>query len=82
MLNAHLLAQGSGTLLRVRVKEASRDMREPDPTETEMVAMSKGEYSDPIQLLFRLAILRRIILHYFERLAYYLALCSTKNQQT
>ncbi len=43
LLDAHLLAQGSGTLLRARVKEALGEMREPDPTETEMVAVSKAD---------------------------------------
>ena len=43
LLDAHLLAQGSGTLLRVRVKEALGEMREPDPTETEVVAVSKAD---------------------------------------
>lgn len=43
LLDAHLLAQGSGTLLRLRVKEALGEMREPDPTETEVVAVSKAD---------------------------------------
>lgn len=43
LLEAHLLAQGSGTLLRVRVKEALGELREPDPTETEVVAMGKAD---------------------------------------
>jgi hypothetical protein len=42
-LEAHLLAQGSGTLLRARVKEVLGEMREPDPTETEVVAVSKAD---------------------------------------
>lgn len=43
LLDAHLLAQGSGTLLRARVKEALGEMREPDPTETEVVAVGKAD---------------------------------------
>jgi len=43
MLEAHLLAQGSGTRLRQRVKEALGELREPDPTETEVVAVSKAD---------------------------------------
>jgi len=43
LLEAHLLAQGSGTLLRVRVKEALGEMREPDPTETEVLAVGKAD---------------------------------------
>jgi hypothetical protein len=43
MLEAHLLAQGSGTQLRQRVKEALGELREPDPTETEVVAVSKAD---------------------------------------
>lgn len=43
LLKAHLLTQGSGTLLRQRVKEALGEMREPDPTETEVVAVSKAD---------------------------------------
>ena len=43
LLEAHLLAQGSGTLLRARVKEALGELREPDPTETEVVAVSKAD---------------------------------------
>lgn len=43
LLDAHLLAQGSGTQLRARVKEALGEMREPDPTETEVVAVSKAD---------------------------------------
>jgi hypothetical protein len=43
LLEAHLLAQGSGTLLRQRVKEALGEMREPDPTETEVVAVGKAD---------------------------------------
>ena len=43
LLEAHLLAQGSGTLLRARVKEALGEMREPDPTETEVLAVGKAD---------------------------------------
>jgi hypothetical protein len=43
LLGAHLLAQGSSTLLRQRVKEALGELREPDPTETEMLAVSKAD---------------------------------------
>ncbi|HEX7317648.1 MAG TPA: hypothetical protein VF297_27345 [Pyrinomonadaceae bacterium] len=43
LLEAHLLAQGSGTLLRARVKEALGEAREPDPTETEVFAVSKAD---------------------------------------
>jgi hypothetical protein len=43
LLEAHLLAQGSGTLLRERVKEALGEMRGPDPTETEVIAMGKAD---------------------------------------
>jgi uncharacterized protein (DUF2164 family) len=43
LLEAHLLAQGSGTLLRARVKEALGEAREPDPTETEVVAIGKAD---------------------------------------
>jgi hypothetical protein len=43
LLEIHLLAQGSGTLLRVRVKEALGEMREPDPTETEVLAVGKAD---------------------------------------
>lgn len=43
LLDAHLLAQGSGTLLRARVKEALGEMREPDPTETEVLAVGKAD---------------------------------------
>jgi hypothetical protein len=41
LLEAHLLAQGSGTLLRRRVKEALGESPEPDPTETEVLAVGK-----------------------------------------
>lgn len=43
LLEAHLLAQGSGTLLRERVKEALGELREPDPTQTELLAVSKAD---------------------------------------
>lgn len=43
LLEAHLLAQGSGTQLRQRVKEMLGELREPDPTETEVVAVSKAD---------------------------------------
>lgn len=43
LLEAHLLAQGSGTLLRQRVKEALGELREPDPIETEVMAVSKAD---------------------------------------
>jgi hypothetical protein len=43
LLEAHLLARGSGTLLRARVKEVLGELREPDPTETEVVAVGKAD---------------------------------------
>ena len=43
LLEAHLLAQGSGTLLRARVKDALGEMREPDATETEVLAVGKAD---------------------------------------
>ena len=43
LLEAHLLAQGSGTMLRQRVKEAVGELREPDPTETEVMAVGKAD---------------------------------------
>ena len=43
LLEAHLLAQGSGTLMRARVKEVLGEAREPDATETEMVAVGKAD---------------------------------------
>jgi hypothetical protein len=43
LLESHLLAQGSGTLLRRRVKEALGEAREPDPTETEVMAVGKAD---------------------------------------
>lgn len=43
LLEAHLLAQGSGTQLRQRVKEALGESRGPDPTETEVMAVGKAD---------------------------------------
>jgi hypothetical protein len=43
MLESHLLAQGSGSLLRARVKEVLGELREPDPTETEVLAVGKAD---------------------------------------
>ena len=43
LLESHLLARGSGTMLRQRVKEALGEMREPDPTETEVLAVGKAD---------------------------------------
>jgi hypothetical protein len=43
LLEAHLLAQGSGMMLRQRVKEALGELREPDPTETEVLAVGKAD---------------------------------------
>jgi hypothetical protein len=43
LLEAHLLAQGSGTMLRERVKEALGELREPDPTQTELLAVGKAD---------------------------------------
>jgi phosphoenolpyruvate carboxylase len=43
LLEAHLLAQGSGTQLRQRVQEALGELREPDPTVTEVVAVGKAD---------------------------------------
>jgi hypothetical protein len=43
LLEAHLLAQGSGTRLRARVKEILGEAREPDPTETEVLAVGKAD---------------------------------------
>ena len=43
LLEAHLQAQGSGTLLWARVKEALGEQREPDPTETEVMAVGKAD---------------------------------------
>jgi hypothetical protein len=43
LLEAHLSAQGSGTMLRQRVKEALGELKEPDPTETEVMAIGKAD---------------------------------------
>jgi hypothetical protein len=43
LLEAHLLAQGSGTVLRVRVREALGELAEPSTTTTEMVAVGKAD---------------------------------------
>jgi hypothetical protein len=43
LLEAHLTAQGSGTVLRARVKEILGEAREPDPTEVEIVAVGKAD---------------------------------------
>lgn len=43
LLEAHLLAQGSGTRLRSRVKEVLGEEREPDPMETEVLAVGKAD---------------------------------------
>ncbi len=43
LLEAHLLVQGSGMMLRQRVKEALGELREPDPTETEVMAVGKAD---------------------------------------
>ncbi len=43
LLEAHLLAQGSGTLLRRRVKEVLGESSEPDPTQTEVLAVGKAD---------------------------------------
>lgn len=43
LLEAHLLAHGSGTLLRQRVREVLGELREPDATETEVVAVGKAD---------------------------------------
>jgi hypothetical protein len=43
LLEAHLLVQGSGTMLRQRVKEALGELKEPDPTETEVMAVGKAD---------------------------------------
>ncbi len=51
LLMAHLLARGSATMPHARVKEALGELSEPDPTETEVVAVSKaGELleADPL----------------------------------
>ncbi len=43
LLEAHLLAQGSGTGLRARVKEALGEAREPDAAEAEALAVGKAD---------------------------------------
>ena len=43
LLESHLLAQGSGTQLWHRVKEALGELREPDATETEVMAVGKAD---------------------------------------
>jgi hypothetical protein len=43
LLEAHLLSQGSGTLLRARVKEMLGELREPDQTQTEVMAVGKAD---------------------------------------
>ena len=43
LLEAHLSAQGSGTVLRQRVKEALGELIEPDATETEVMAVGKAD---------------------------------------
>ena len=43
LLEAHLLAQGSGMLLRARVREVLGEARESNPTETEVVAVGKAD---------------------------------------
>jgi hypothetical protein len=43
LLGAHLQAQGSGTMLRSRVKEVLGEMREPDATQTEVMAVGKAD---------------------------------------
>ncbi|MBV9927189.1 MAG: hypothetical protein JOZ96_19385 [Acidobacteria bacterium] len=43
LLNAHLLKQEPSTRLRQRVKEALGELREPDPVETEVVAVDKAD---------------------------------------
>jgi hypothetical protein len=43
LAEAHLLAQGSGSQLRRRVMEALGESREPDPTETEILAVDKAD---------------------------------------
>ena len=51
LLEGHLMAQGSGTMLRLRVKEALGEAREPDPAETEVVALGKADVlleADPL----------------------------------
>ena len=43
LLEAHLLSKGSGTMLRARVKEMLGEQREPDQTETQMMAVNKAD---------------------------------------
>lgn len=43
LLEAHLLSQGSGTLLRARVKEMLGEQQEPDQTETGVLAVGKAD---------------------------------------
>jgi hypothetical protein len=43
LLEAHLSAQGSGTMLRQRVREALGESHEPDATETEVLAVGKAD---------------------------------------
>lgn len=43
LLEAHFLAQGSGTLLRARVKEILGEEREPNQTEIEVMAVGKAD---------------------------------------
>jgi phosphoenolpyruvate carboxylase len=43
LLEAHLLRQEPGPRLRERVKEALGELREPDPVQTEMVAVGKAD---------------------------------------
>lgn len=43
LFEAHLLPQGSGAMFRRRVKEALGELREPDPTETEVLAVEKAD---------------------------------------
>jgi hypothetical protein len=43
LLEAHLLRQEPGPRLRERVKEALGELREPDPVQTEMVAVEKAD---------------------------------------
>jgi uncharacterized membrane protein YccC len=43
LLDAHLLAQGSGTQLRARVKEVLGELSIPDATETEVMAVGKAD---------------------------------------
>jgi hypothetical protein len=43
LLETHLLAQGSGTLLRARVKEVLGEVRGPDQTETAVLAVGKAD---------------------------------------